>query len=267
MSFGLGRFFLSLVRQFPVPTCGRVLNSSREALSNCFVSKTLRFSFEGILFVLIGSLLFGAGLLGLATPETYRAVVRTKVSPPALPGPYFIQTEFEVILSEAVLGKTIEKLHLTEDWVTRGLLQAHAPTREVVELLKRQIDLRIIRNTDLIEMRAQSRGPVQAAKIANTVAETFQTLRRDQNRRLGDKDRQASANSPVSGMIRDGVVDIVDLARVPTKPLWPNRPLCATAGFFGFLLVVLGIVLEVSNRRVVFAPMDSPRERATGESA
>ena len=215
----------------------------------------------------LGTIVSGAGLLGIAAPETYRAVVRAKVSPPTVPGPYSIQTEFEVILSEAVLGKTIEKLHLTEDWVTGGFIRPDFATREAFELLKHQIELRAVPNTDLIEMRVQSSDPVQAAKIANTVAETFQTVRADQNRRLQVRDPQAGTNSQVPGkVIQDRMVDIVDLAAVPRKPIRPNRPFCVTAGFFGLLLVLLGIVLEVSDRGIPFTPEGRPKEGTTGES-
>ena len=216
---------------------------------------------------MLGTIVSGAGLLGLAAPETYRAVVRAKVSPPAFPGSWFIQTEFEVIRSEAVLGKTIEKLHLTEDWVTRGYIRPDFATREAFELLKRQIELRAIPNMSLIEMRVQGSDPVQAAKIANTLAETFQTLRADQNRRLQVKDARASKTSQVPGLIQDHMVDIVDLAAVPRRPIRPNRPFCVTACFFGFLLVLLGIVLEVSDRCIPFTPSGRRKEEYAGESS
>ena len=67
-------------------------------------------------------------------------------------------------------------------------------------------------------------------------------------------------------MIQDGIVDIVDLAAVPKKPIRPNRPFCVTACFFGFLLVLLGIVLEVSDRGIPFRPGGWAKEGVTGES-
>ena len=229
--------------------------------------QTQRLTFEGALFLLIGTIVAGAGFLGLAAPETYQAVVRMKVPPPAMPGPYFIQTEFEVIWSEAVLGKTIEKLHLTEDWLTKGFIRRVSARREALELLKRQIQLRVIPNTDLIEMRVESSDPVQAAKIANTVAEIFRSVRADQNRELRIRDRAAITNSQVQEvMIVDPLVNISDVAAVPRKPIRPNRPFCVTAGFFGLLLVVLGIILEVSNRGNPLTPGGGPKEGATVES-
>jgi uncharacterized protein involved in exopolysaccharide biosynthesis len=243
------------------------LNSSRQLLSDGLVFTTHRFSFEGVLFVVLGTIVSGAGLLGLAAPKTYQAVVRTRVSPPAVPGPYFLQTEFEVISSQAVLGKTIEKLKLREDWVTRGLIRADSPPREALDFLKRQIQLRVIPNTDLIEMRVQTSDPVQAAKIANTLAETFQAFRVDETRRVRDADAQAAINSQARGMmIQDRLVDIVDVAAVPRRPIRPNRPFCVTAGFFGLLLVLLGIILEVSNPGMPVTPAGEPKERTTVES-
>src|SRR5436190_15015037 len=80
-------------------------------------------------------------------PETFSGKVRMKVTndttdapgleqyTPDTYNPYFIQTEFEVIQSELILSKVIEKLKLNEEW---GKKYAGQPlkTSETLEFLK-----------------------------------------------------------------------------------------------------------------------------------
>jgi uncharacterized protein involved in exopolysaccharide biosynthesis len=188
-----------------------------------------------------------------ASPKVYQAVARTKLSPPAAPGP--IQTEFEVIWSEVVLGKVIEKLNLAEEWGRKRAGGAPHNRAETIQVLKPKIELRVVPNTELLEIRVRSDGPEEAARIANTVAEVFQKLRQDQNRRLRLEEEKARTNAwPLRGtsedpvLIDDPMVMIVDLARAPTRPIRPNRPLGATVFFLGFLLVVVGMVWGLADR-------------------
>src|SRR5277367_6591798 len=67
--------------------------------------------------------------------------------------PYFIQTEFEVIQSELILGKVIDLLNLNVEWGKKYGGGVPLKTTETMELLKRRMDLRPVRNTKLIEIR------------------------------------------------------------------------------------------------------------------
>ena len=87
--------------------------------------KAWRVSLKGIVFLLLGAALSCAGLFVLTRPNEYRAAARIKVHrdvQPSRPGdpdvydPYFIQIELEVIQSEVVLGKVVEKLDLASKW-------------------------------------------------------------------------------------------------------------------------------------------------------
>src|SRR5664280_1674132 len=60
--------------------------------------------------------------------------------------PYFIQTEFELMTSEAILGKVIEDLDLNKEWGKKYANGERLKTPETIALLKQRIDLRPVRN-------------------------------------------------------------------------------------------------------------------------
>jgi uncharacterized protein involved in exopolysaccharide biosynthesis/Mg-chelatase subunit ChlD len=97
--------------------------------------------------------------------------------------PYFVQTEFELIQSEAVLGKVIKDLKLNEEW---GKKQGGRTltTAETIALLKDKLDVRPERNTSLVDIGVKSDQPEEAAKIANAVAEAYKAHRLEQRRQL-----------------------------------------------------------------------------------
>ena len=97
--------------------------------------------------------------------------------------PYFIQTEFEVIQSELILGRVIDALDLNREWGKKyGTDKLKTP--ETILILKNRIDLRPVRNTSLIEIRVFSDKPKEAADIANKVAEVYRQFRLDERKKL-----------------------------------------------------------------------------------
>ncbi len=130
-----------------------------------------------------------ATLVTFILPESYSSVARIRVERdqtdiPSFQGPqmlgsvydpYFIQTEYEVIQSEAVLGPVIDKLQLMQKWgKDSGLVLTR---QEAMTALKQRLDVRAVRNTSLIEIRVFSRDPKEAAQIANEVASTYRSHR------------------------------------------------------------------------------------------
>jgi len=87
--------------------------------------------------------------------------------------PYFIQTEFEVIQSELILGKVVHDLDLTKEWGKKFANGETLKLTEAMALLKSRMDLRPVRNTSLIEIRVYSDRPDEAARIANAVARAY----------------------------------------------------------------------------------------------
>jgi capsular polysaccharide biosynthesis protein len=131
--------------------------------------------------------------------------------------PYFIQTQFEVLQSQAILGKVIEDLDLNRVWGKKYAGGASLKTSETLGLLKTRLELRPVRNTSLIEIRAFSDEPAEAAKLANAVAETY---------------RDWSQSHKI-------MVEIVDRAYPGVRPVRPNKPLNIALG------VIIGMFLAV----------------------
>ena len=128
----------------------------------------------------------------LFMPKTYMSLSRISIekdtsdiapllgmqSGPSAFDPYFIQTEFEKIQSQKVLDKVVTKCNLTEEWkhLNGGESLDSIAARK---RLKKIIDIRQFRNTSIIELRAYDRKRATAQKIANALAEEYQTHRTD----------------------------------------------------------------------------------------
>src|SRR6266404_3412130 len=98
--------------------------------------------------------------------------------------PYFIQTEFEVIQSQLILGKVINELDLNREWGKKYASGELLKTTETIQLLKSRIELRPVRNTSLIEIRVFSEKPAEAKKIANAVADAYANFRHEERKKL-----------------------------------------------------------------------------------
>ena len=143
--------------------------------------------FGGLTLLAVGCVLLVTGACLMLITETYTGTARIRVEreQPVIPlggqqipgayDPYFIQTEFEVLQSQVILGKVIEDLKLNEVW---GKKYPHVlRTAETMELLKHQMDLRPVRNTSIIEIRVYDEDPQEAARIANTIARVYADYR------------------------------------------------------------------------------------------
>ena len=138
-------------------------------------------------------------LVTFILPESFSSTTRIKIerdrtdiSGLADPGtvntytydPYFIQTELELIQSEVILGKVIEDLDLNRKWGKRYAGGDRLRTTETILLLKNRLEVRLVRNTSIIDIRVFSETPEEAAYIANAIAEVYRKHRQDQRREL-----------------------------------------------------------------------------------
>ena len=89
--------------------------------------------------------------------------------------PHFLQSEFEIIRSETILNRVVDQLGLGKD---------NSNKSEAVALLRKRLDLQLVPNTTLVEIRAKADKPEEAANIANTVAEVYKQWRLDKGNEL-----------------------------------------------------------------------------------
>ncbi len=140
-----------------------------------------------------------ATLVTFILPESYSSVARIKIErdqtdistmvergTPTGYDPYFIQTEFELIQSEVILGKVIDTLDLNKEWGKKYNNGERLKPSETLGLLKGRIDLRPVRNTSLIEIRVYSEKAEEASRIANAVAEAYKEHRSKQRQELSN---------------------------------------------------------------------------------
>lgn len=138
----------------------------------------------GVALLIVGLALCGFGLSLLLQPAQYAATARINVEkePPAdgpdySYDPYFIQTEFEVLQSQLVLGIVITNLDLNEVWGRKYFHGATLKTSETMAIIKRRLNLAPVRNTRLIAITFYSEDPKEAAQVANAVAEAYRDYR------------------------------------------------------------------------------------------
>jgi uncharacterized protein involved in exopolysaccharide biosynthesis/Mg-chelatase subunit ChlD len=97
--------------------------------------------------------------------------------------PYFVQTTFEIMRSEPVLGKVVDALNLESAWAKKNGGEKLTKS-EAIAQLKQQLDLHSVPNTSLIEIGAKSSDPQEAANIANAVAKAYAEYRFEARRQL-----------------------------------------------------------------------------------
>jgi polysaccharide biosynthesis transport protein len=161
------------------------LNEKLNMTSTPWFGKTQRRLALAVFILICGLALVGTWLLPRYFVSTVRlAVMKDTADSPdhsqpaaTIYDPYFVQTEFEKLRSKAVLYPVIERLKLNERWARKLGLERPLSTQEAFLLLQKSLDLRQHRNTSLIEIRAFSEDPKEAAEIANTAADVYRGLR------------------------------------------------------------------------------------------
>jgi capsular exopolysaccharide synthesis family protein len=131
-----------------------------------------------------------ATLVTFVLPVTYRGTAKIKVDRnvadiqelgrsgmSGIYDPYFIQTEFEVIKSEAVLTNVVNELNLLPLWSAKYRQGFPLKMSDAVEILRHRLVVEPVRNAMFILIGAESEKPEDAARLANSVAEAYQKHR------------------------------------------------------------------------------------------
>jgi capsular polysaccharide biosynthesis protein/predicted Ser/Thr protein kinase len=183
-------------------------------------------------FVVFGAVSFITAIL----PNSFASSARIRLTPSSdkaaettgasnLSGRYDprrLQTEMEVIQSEVILDEVISALDLNRKWSNR---YGRGPLKsgETLALLKGRLNLRPVRNTDIIDIEVYGEQADETAKIANEIAQAYRAHN-------GIAESVASSN-------RGFDVEIIDEATPALRPIRPNRPLnLALAAFVGLVL-------------------------------
>lgn len=131
-----------------------------------------------------------ATVVTYSLPPLYMAVAKIRVDKdvsdiapiadqtymPSTYDPYFIQTEYEVIQSQVVLEKVVRDLKLNEVW-GKKYGQEQLDVERTLELLRKRLNVRPVRNTFIIEIRVFSPDRNEAALLANKIAEVYRDYR------------------------------------------------------------------------------------------
>jgi capsular polysaccharide biosynthesis protein/predicted Ser/Thr protein kinase len=181
-------------------------------------------------FLLVFLLVFGTAVfITSILPESFMSTARVKLTPNVTEAsqttgaqsvsgtydPYLIQTECEVMQSEAILGTVIKELHLGREWGMRYGDGHSLKAAEAVNLLKSRMVVRPLRNTSLISISVYADQPEEAARIANKIVKTYK-----------DRDNLGPFQ-----------VEVVDQAMPALRPIRPNKPLnIALGALFGLVL-------------------------------
>lgn len=182
-------------------------------------------------FVLV---LAAAALVTFMLPETFAAKARVLVDQPPVAGQTNASyaenstaTEAEVIQSEFVLQPVVEQLDLNNKWGKKFAGGTPLRTVESLEILRKSIQVKPIRNTRLIEIQAFNENPDEAAALANAIAGSYR------DRRQPD----VKASTPKSEIPGHTAVRITDAATPEREPVRPNKPLNLALGVLAGILL------------------------------
>ncbi|MEI6350602.1 MAG: polysaccharide biosynthesis tyrosine autokinase [Verrucomicrobiota bacterium] len=98
--------------------------------------------------------------------------------------PRLAPTQFQILQSKEILNPVIENLKLAESWGTAGGMGGKMPKEQAYAQMLKMMEMREVRNTDLIEIGVYSVDPQEAANIANTIAVVYQEKRRSDQQTL-----------------------------------------------------------------------------------
>ncbi len=164
-------------------TGGPLLNRIRRLLGVRSEQPATARHLVGLLLVGLGLILALSGIISALDSPRFTAVVRLKVQPDETVSgdgsaamkvfdQSFLPTQFEVIRSDLLLGRVVANLRLDKHGTGKALSR-----REAIAMLRRRLSFAVIRNTSLLELRASSEDPQQAAELANAVALAYRDYR------------------------------------------------------------------------------------------
>lgn len=95
--------------------------------------------------------------------------------------PRFATTQFQIIQRKEMLYPVIDALNLVQKWAEEYGIR----TKEQAYFkLRSMIDVREVRNTNLLQISVESTNPQEASDLANTIAQEYQRKRIDEQQKM-----------------------------------------------------------------------------------
>lgn len=95
--------------------------------------------------------------------------------------PRFATTQFQIIQRKEMLYPVIDNLGLVKKWAERYGVRTR---EEAYFKLRQMIDVREVRNTNLLQISVESTDPQEASDLANSIANEYQRKRIDEQQKL-----------------------------------------------------------------------------------
>jgi capsular polysaccharide biosynthesis protein len=216
--FSVTRFWFAILSDTLIAATRQRLSKQRQPKPNTTSDVMKKIPSFRFLLAAFFVPLMAAVILNLSMqPRTFmamsRALIDQKNKQPAGYDPYFFQTQVEIMKSDSVLGPVVAELRLAKSMAEQFGIKTKFSDPDAIEMLRGQIQFSQSRNTSLLEIRAYSESPFQAASIANKIPDVY-----------------AARNPNVE-------ISIIDLAQPSFRPIRPNVPLILMAGAFGSALL------------------------------
>lgn len=211
------------------------------------------------LFFAVTTPLYTASVQVLIDPRD-RRILQTEVTPTTLGGDAnLVESQVRIMVSDAVLARVVRKLNLAQstefgrvDPTTlgarvRGLLgmtptETDDPETRALRVLQRRVSVRRAERTYIIEVRATSRDPAMAARLADAIGDSYIA---DQAEAVQSTTRRAS--NALGGRL-DELRDAVRLAEGRVQEFRQRNNLVGTPGN---VLVTEQQLSEVNQRLVL----------------
>ncbi len=161
-------------------------------------------AFAAVFLAIFLLIFLGSVAVTFTLPESYTAVARVIASQAA---------QLQLLQSAELLTAVSHQLKLPETLAARYGEDKPWDDKRVEDVLRRSIQVRPVSGTDVINIRADSRSPEEAAQLANEIAAQAQ---------------HGSAS-----------IRLIDKAIPPLRPSRPNKPLNLALG------AVVGLVLGI----------------------
>jgi capsular polysaccharide biosynthesis protein len=197
--------------------------SIMKKLTTMLHAVSLSWAVFAVVFVSVFIMVLGtSALVTFIMPRTYTSMARIKIATASNSyDPYAFQTASAVMQSEAILDKVIEDLGLNTVWAKKFNIEGGLRTEETRKLLRNAFETRPTRNSSLIEIRAYSEKPDEAATLANAVAKAYKNYESAELRKAMTPEERRM--EPF--LIHDPGPAILDTAEPNPRAVRPNIPL------------------------------------------